>query len=50
MQLFTDETEKELKLAIKHSHVMISRMYNHEDTSAKLEEIHILCEIILWIV
>lgn len=52
MQLFTDETVKMgmLKLAMKHSDAMISRICQNQDTLAKSKEIHILYEIILWIV
>jgi hypothetical protein len=52
MHLFTDDTVKKgmLKLAIKHSDAMISRICQHQDTSAKSKEIHIPYEIILWIV
>lgn len=52
MQLFTDETVKKsmLNLATKHSDAMISRICQHQNTSPKSKEIHILYEIILWIV
>jgi len=47
MQLFTDETviKGMLELAIKHGDATISRICQHQDTSAKSKEIHILHEI-----
>jgi hypothetical protein len=48
MQLFTDKTVKNsmLKFAMKQNDAMISRICQHQDTSAKQKEITFLMRLV----